>query len=246
MGSARPRARLAILLVGVGLVVSGCTAGPTPVAVSQPVSPSGASGATGGFDGSVVWEPRTRITLPAMSQEQKMEAREQFLANVWGESKSQWPDLGEPPQAEFVKFGDAAGGDQLLADCYTEAGYPAAVSPQGGVEFPGGVQASPQFAIVEYTCNARFTPDPLMLRDWNADQLGLLYDYRVEWLIPCLETFGLSPKAGPDRNTFINDFPMPDSEARSWWPEEATIGSANRDDILRACPPVPVEHFYGS
>lgn len=180
-----------------------------------------------------------------MSQDEKLAFRDEFLATMWTESKKEFPQLGDAPHVDLVQFGDPVGGDQLMADCYTEAGYPAVVSPQGGVEYPGGVQASPQYAIVAYTCNARFTPDPLMLRDWNADQLGLLYDYRIEWLIPCLKSFGLSPHAGPDRTTFINDFHDPKSEARTWVPEDAAIGSSNRDDILRACPPFPREHLYG-
>lgn len=236
---ARRPARAAFVVLGVVLAVAGCTVGPTFDGESPPPSTSAA------FDRGVAWEPEKPIVLPAMSRQQKLEFRDEFLANVWAQSKSEWPALGDAPEVALVEFGDPRGGEQLLADCYTEAGYPAVPSPQGGVEFPGGVQASPQYATIDYTCSAKFTPDPLMLREWNADQLGLLYDYRVQWLIPCLDSFGLATKSGPDKTTFVNEWPTVSSEARSWNPEDAAIGSANRDDILRACPPIPVEHFYG-
>lgn len=236
---ARRLARAALALLGLGLVMTGCAAESSLDGEGSQETPLPS------FDRGVAWEPEEPIVLPSMSMEQKLEFRADYLANVWAQAKSQWRELGDPPEVELVEFGDPRGGDQLLADCYSEAGYPAVASPQGGVEFPGGIQASPHYEVVAYTCSAKFTPDPLMLRDWNADQLGLLYDYRVEWLVPCLESFGLAPQDGPEKTTFVNEWPNAESESRRWHPEDAAIGSDNLDDILRACPPIPVDHFYG-
>lgn len=198
-----------------------------------------------GFDRDVPWVPREPIVLPTMTQAQKLEFREQWLARQWKSTKEEWPEIGDAPDVDLVSFGTPQGTDGQLAECYTEAGYPAVASPLGGVDFPDGVQTSPQYGIVDYTCYAKYTPDPLMLRDWNADQLGLLYDYRVEWLIPCLESFGLSPADGPDRVRFVNEFFVKGSDVRAWVPEESTLGAPNRDEILRVCPHLPVDHFYG-
>ena len=199
-----------------------------------------------GFDRTVAWEPDKPIILPAMTHEQKLEFREEWLAAEWANTLSEWPELGEAPEVDLIRFGDPRTGDELLAECYTEAGYPAVASPQSGVDFPDGVQASPQYGLASYTCYAKYTPDPLMLRDWNPEQLGLLHDYLVEWRNPCLESFGLTTREGPDRVTFINEFFTDGSEARAWAFSDPTVGSDNRDDILAACPSLPREHFYGS
>lgn len=235
-----PMAFVVAVLVGLSLV--GCS-GQTP---SDDVPSTESTTTASGFDRAVPWTPHAAITLPEMSEAQKLEARELFLSNVWKQSKEEWPELQDPPSVELVQFGNPTTADQALADCFTESGYPAIASPQGGVEYPDGVPASPQFAIVDYTCAAKYTPDPLMLQDWNADQLGMLYDYRVEWLIPCLETFGLSPAEFGDKTTFINGFLNGDRTARTWVPEEAARASANQQEILRTCPNLPVEYFYGS
>lgn len=224
------------LLLTCGLfALTGCTAESPPEVSASPT----------GFDINVAWVPERPITLPAMTDQQKMEFRDQWLDGLWRQAIEQYPDLGERPEVSLESFGTPQSSSQQLADCFTEAGYPAIASAQGGVEYPGGVQSSPQYELVNYTCYAKFLPDPLMLRDWNADQLGLLYDYRVEWFIPCLESFGLSPEAGPDRETFINDFYALDSAARNWWPEETAVFAGKGDEVLRACPPIPVDYFYG-
>lgn len=231
---------LAVLLANVLLFVTGCT--DSDIQLPEPEDPLTTSSA---FDPAVAWSPPEPIRLPVMTQEQKMEFREQWLARQWAGAQSEWPELGEAPEVDLVAFGTPRGSNRQLAECFTEAGYPAVASPMGGVEFPGGVQASPQYGVVNYTCYAKFTPDPVMLRDWNDDQLGMLYDYRVEWLTPCLASFGLTLKAAPDRNSFVNDFFLDDSQARAWAFDDPTISAANRDEILLACPPLPLDHFYG-
>lgn len=236
---ARRSSSIAAALLAV-LGLCGCVA-------QEPVAAASSSSASV-FDRNERWAPEQSITLPPMTMEQKLEFRLQWLDAEWQSVVEQWPELADEdarPTVELVSFGDPIGGDELLAQCFTDAGYPA-VAEEGGVSFPGGVQASPQYGLAHYVCYSKFTPDPLMLRDWNDDQLGLLWEYLTQWRNPCLESFGLVTREGPDRASFINEFFTDGSEARAWAFSDPTIGSDNRDDILAACPSLPREHFYGS
>lgn len=187
-----------------------------------------------------------------MTQEQKLEFRDTWLAKQWRNSiesaQNQFDyDLGKQPDIPLDHFPSARELGPTLAQCFTDAGYPARGTIDGGVEHPNGVASSPLYLLTSYECYAKFTPDPTILQDWSADQLGLLYDYRVEWLTPCLESFGLQVADPPmDKNTFVNTFFPIGSEASRWSPEGAIGIAPNADEISEACPSIPVDYFYGS
>lgn len=82
--------------------------------------------------------------------------------------------------------------NEALAKYFTEAGFPASPDHEWGIEFPESIPSSQAegFKIVEYGCEAEYTPIPEIMQGWNDDQLGLLWDYWSEVYVLCLEAHG--------------------------------------------------------
>ncbi len=138
-----------------------------------------------------------------------------------------------------------------IEECLGEKGFTAEHDGRGGFHFPTGIPAHQEEAYQEarYICNAMYPMNPVLAQEWSSEQLGLLYDYWDQYLIPCLAAHDITVNTTnqPSREVFINKFHTPD-RAR-WWPSDYVemLPPNEKANIEPACPPQPPpEVFYGT
>lgn len=151
------------------------------------------------------WHPKKPITHVNLSEAAKRRLRRQYLKAL---AKSN--EIKNPPKIELIRWTTIDDVGSVLAKCYTDNGFPSkatvgvpGVTPEGGVA-PDQLSA---FNLVEYRCEAQYTLDPTYTRDWTDEQKGLLYDYYVEFLVPCLTGLGYTFDSPPSRAVFVAKYP---------------------------------------
>lgn len=244
--------RYALALLGV-LALEACSGPGAPPSNStqssagapdatQPGATSSASG-TAPWDPDA-WEPKVKVQLPTLSDEELVRARDEFLS--W-----RVPKGTTAPKVDLVRWTKGtADYAETRARCLTEAGFKAVATPDGGTEYVDGVPAEQEDALTlaAYVCDAKYTPDPRLVTDWNEDQLAVVYDYWMEYFIPCMAAHGhpISTDGAPSREVYISTFF--DGKTKRWWPNE-TLQSLTGDDaskIRSACPGLPPDKaLYG-
>lgn len=100
------------------------------------------------------------------------------------------------------------------------------------------------FNLAMFTCMAQYPLDPKYSATLTDDRLGVLYEYYVKTLTPCLEAQGYSVTPAPSKSTFIDTY-----YDKTWTPyvdlNNAFVGTqAEWDRINGACPQWP-ENFFG-
>jgi len=228
--------------------VTGCTEGgaeresqPGPTDAS-PVSSSG----PGTWD-PTTWTPTVTITAASLSTEEKLASHERRL-----EKLAERDDLSPVPDVEIVRWIDSrVDYGSALAACMTDAGFRAEGDALGGVSF---LEETPQsqakaFNLAYYTCSAAYPLDPVFLTEWTADQLGLLYDYWEQYLVPCLAAHDVvvDQSRKPTREAYVARFHT--AERTDWWPNDTL--AMMPEDVRRAvepsCPGYPPDAvFYGT
>lgn len=249
------RAWKAGVLVSV-LVLGACSSeqqqsaptGPSGAAESQTTGATGSSGIPSGQVGQWdpnQWDPTVRISLRKVSETERAQWREDYLAQ-------NARDLdGPPPTVQLERWVHPhSEHDEVLTRCMTESGFPVEVDA-GGIDYPAGSPPAEQqsaWSLAWYVCNARFTPDPDYMQDWTEAQIGLVYDYWEQYFIPCMAAHGypISTATMPSRETYIATF---FTLERTWWPNETLLGlqRSERERLEPVCSPYPPsETFFGS
>ncbi|MDO5646163.1 MAG: hypothetical protein Q4G21_10835 [Dermabacter sp.] len=233
------RTRIGIAIAAtVTLLLSGCSSTDSPTAAEAT--------AVDYTESSASWAPKEPIKHRTYTEAEKLEWRQQWLASMAAQM-----NIENPPEIELVRWTTTPDdADQAEAACLTEAGFPATYDEAGGgVLFDGGgVPTSQEEALnnAYFTCYSQYTPLPSLRTEWNADQLGLIYDYWTEAFVPCVEARGYTVEEPPSRAVYIDTF---DSDLDNrWWPEEAIVflPETERQQVGKACPIMPApEHFYG-
>lgn len=186
------------------------------------------------------WKPSEPVTARTWSEPEKQAWRTSWLSKMA-------KDMGvkNPPKVELVRWITLE--DDALAECVTQQGFPAK-NRNGGLEFDG-VSGSQESALnlAEYTCMAKYSFEPKYVQEWSPQQLGVLYDYWSEYLVPCLAAFGRpSSQEVPSREKFISSFHSPDRV--DWNPGRVVESSTLPEDadMRAACPATPpAKYFYG-
>lgn len=212
----------------------------------QATSSSPAASPVGGTWDPASWEPTVTVTPVSLSDAEKERLRHQWLVDMAASL-----GLDDPPDVPLVRwakggvdYGDAVG------SCLSEKGFLAEPDGFFGFSYPEGVPPSQEdsFSLALYTCNARYSPDPIFQLEWSADQLRLLYDYWDQFYIPCLAAHGVTVDVSerPSRESWVAAFHTPDRI--SWWPMDAlmSLTEAELEAIQAACAAYPPDAvFYG-
>lgn len=184
------------------------------------------------------WHPKSPITHVKLSESEKRRLRDQYLKALAKVSK-----IRNPPRVELVRWATIDDVGPVLAECYTDSGFPSkaaigvpGVEPEGGVA-PDQLSA---FNLVDYRCQGQYTLDPTYTRDWTDEQKGLVYDYYVEFLVPCLTGVGYTFDPAPSRAVFVAKFPSVD------WNPSLKVQSSITAEQNEQCPlRPPSEDMYG-
>ena len=149
----------------------------------------------------------------------------------------------ELPDVATVRFVALAESPQVLADCITEAGFPASATADGGLSF-GAIpdeQAEAQ-SVAVYTCRAMYPTDPSYLQPFTEEQLAYLYHYSAHELTECVQASGYDVPELPSRSVFDQGM---SGETEYWWnPYKLVAEEATHDELMAVtsdCPQYPHE-----
>ncbi len=163
-------------------------------------------------------------SIPQQSDADRADLTDRALA-------AQWQYLGFTPGSErpvvaverYVTVEEQA---EVLRSCVADAGY----------ELGGNGSASQAEAI--YRCNARFPIDPSVFGLYGAAELGFIYDYYLDGLIPCLAARGFAP----DRLLSREEFLEPTTTLFIWSPyDEIPLERFDLEYLGSVCPAMPPE-----
>lgn len=176
------------LAFAAGLSLAACS-GETPTP-STPTSPS---------QQTEQWKPAQPITHESMSEDEALELREASLAR-----SAKANDIKDPPEIALVRWTSMSDLGETHAECLRAAGFNA-IGAGAAVWYPDGIPAAQEsaFNLAQFECDSKYTLHPKFRQPFSEAQLGLWYDYNLEWLVPCLEGLGVETTAPPTRQTFI-------------------------------------------
>lgn len=188
------------------------------------------------------WEPTVQITRPVISNEEREDIRNEVAMQHVSD-----PDLRKSlPAVAVVSYMDSfREQEKKQAECMTNAGFSAKALESGGISY-GNYPPSQEkaFQLASYTCQMQYPFDPALSRDWTPEQIGLVYDYWNEYMIPCLESHGhkVDVSTRPSRESYIQNFFAPDGSGRKWYPtgiQASLENEGGHDDVVKACPALP-------
>jgi len=136
---------------------------------------------------------------------------------------------------------------QTIAQCLTEAGFDA-VGAGSAIWYPGGAGGAQAgaFHLAEYECNAKYTLHPKYYQRLTEQQFEVLYDYDVQWLVPCLESLGAMVSTPPTRETYIAQRLQGKLPWDPYNEAEGLFGSPEKGAYLaNTCPKFPVAYLWG-
>jgi len=187
------------------------------------------------------WVPAHPIALTTMSEADAMDLRAKHLA---GEVQG----LVDPPVVELVRWTTWADWGTTVAQCLQDAGFNV-VGAGSTLLFPDSFAPAQQsaFNLAFYVCDSKYTLNPKYGQPLTADQLGLWYDYEVEWLVPCLASLGVTVSQPPTRETFIAHGLQHDI---TWSPsneaDTAVQASPEKETVMyETCPTYPLQYMWG-
>ncbi len=147
----------------------------------------------------------------------------------WAQLKLAWPEA-ERPDYEFVGYLEPDDLYEAIHRCLLAAGVRSEFSHSGGIRWE---IASQEDAIAIYVCSTRYEREPVTRL--TADQVGYLYDYMVQFQMPCLEGLGIAVPTPPSRERFVEEWPSPG------WDAEAALAVTSQgfaEHVREACPPL--------
>lgn len=185
------------------------------------------------------WAPARPIVHTPMSQQEALAQRASQLAVTAQQGK-----VDAPPDVGLVRWTTMDDYAPTVAACLREAGYHAVAYSGTGIDYPDGIPPEQQraFNMADYVCNAKYTLHPKYLQPFTSEQFGLIYDYRVEWLAPCLEVRGHTVSEPPTRETFLAGV----TTGQDWDPLAEALQNLPADDgnrLQAECPRMPPSQY---
>lgn len=208
--------RSLLLAVAGVLILSGvgCTQQQTPPA---PVTPTSSQA-------NEQWRPKDPLPREILSTEEANNLRRGYLEQ---RAKQLGVEAATAPALVRWIYPDQIG--EVRTACMRQRGF--AVAPSsGGTGVTGQAPPSQESAFNQalFACEAEYTIDARAMRPPSQALLGAVYDYTVEWLIPCLARNGHEGVNPPSsRVTFI-------ASGGQW--DGYPFGD---DTLLTRCPPQP-------
>lgn len=183
------------------------------------------------------WKPRVQVVAPTFSEEELVAFYEERLASTADER-----DLPSPPEVSLIRW--SMGSNEYAANmttCLQEEGFPAVPDGQQYYFEPGVPEA--QLAALDYAtyvCNGQYMLHP-KYDGWSDEHVGIVYDYWVEYYIPCMLAHGhnIRDDDRPSREAYVNAFHT--AERISWWPNEWSqiLPKSERETMDAICPGLP-------
>ncbi len=179
-----------------------------------------------------------QVVAPTYSDAELAAYYEEHLASTADER-----DLSSPPEVSLIRW--SMGSKEYavnMSSCLQEEGFPAVVD---GINyyFNPGVPAAQQDALnyASYVCNGQYMMHPTYGYGWSDEQVGIVYDYWVEYYIPCMRAHGYDVRDDnkPSREAYVNAFNT--AERIAWWPNEWSqlLPKAERASMESICPQFP-------
>ena len=162
----------------------------------------------------------------------------------WVTFHDRFPDV-ERPEVKPERLITSGEWAETIAGCLREEGFDDATATLGEqIESASADQQDYQLAT--YVCSARFPIDPKYFRPLTEKSIGLVYDYFVNSLVPCLAAQGHTVSAPPSRDAFVTGW----EGVPGWNPYGeiplAEIGQAELDRLISVCPEYPPDEvLYG-
>jgi hypothetical protein len=175
---------------------------------------------------------------PAPTQAPDGSFRKQQVDSRWNAITAQFPDAARPG-AEVVREIEPNEWATTIADCVSQAGFPATPLPDGGVsyaEIPS--EQLEARTIADFVCFVQYPVAEKYLKPFNEDQLRSLYTYWTTELPVCLETFELDVGVPPSEQVFLETYDTPST----WNPYAVALASVSEDtynSVVVTCPQFP-------
>jgi hypothetical protein len=152
-----------------------------------------------------------------------------YQDQFWQGVMSQYPDAVRPADP-FTGYTAPDDMQNALNECFLSQGLTLGTTIDAeGNSSPGGAEASTeQQSIGMFLCHARITGPT---QPPNDAQLGYIYDYLTEFLVPCYEANGIQNPAPPTREEFVATWPH-----QNWFPSTGLFGDEREYAVNRACP----------
>jgi len=182
-----------------------------------------------------------------MSADEQTQLRAQMLANEASQA-----NLVDPPQTDLIRWITPDEYGPVVSQCLRDAGFNA-VGGGSSIWYPDGIGPAQRsaFDLATYVCDSKYTVNPKYNQVLTADQLGMVYDYDVQWLVPCIATFGITVSSPPTRDTFVSQTLQ--QSGLAWEPKaQAETSVVNYWSLDRqaqfesTCPTMPpVQYMFG-
>lgn len=131
-----------------------------------------------------------------------------------------------------------------MAVCLQEEGFPAVLEGEN-YYFEPGVPEAQQVALnyASYVCGGQYMLHPIY-NGWSDEHVGIVYDYWVEYYIPCMQAHGhnIRDDDRPSREAYVNAFNTADRI--HWWPNEWSqmLPKSERQTMDSICPELPPDN----
>jgi len=158
--------------------------------------------------------------------------------------------LTDPPDVALIRWTSWNDVGATVAQCLRDAGFNA-IGGGTTVRYPDGIgpAQTTAFNLAEYVCTAEYTVHPKYAEPMTADQFGVLYDYYVEFEVPCVATLGVTVSQTPTRETFIAQSLQQGTQTWDPWSEAQEHFAASDEGVIsmsNKCPPYPsAQYMWG-
>lgn len=201
MSDSTRRTRWLVLLV----LLAGCGTAGSPVfpTTSTPtVEPARASR----------WQPSTPLPQVMMSDEEKQRVRLEQLAD-----QAKAAGLENPVMPDLVRWIYPEEIGSTIVPCLNDKGF-LVTANASGTGYSGDISGGQDkaAALAQWQCAAMYSLDPRVTIPATSAQMGIAYDYVVQFLVPCLAKQGYTNLEVPSREVFLandgylEDFPKGD------------------------------------
>lgn len=98
--------------------------------------------------------------------------------------------FAEPPKVDIIRWVSLNEWPQAQTECLREAGWPVELENGGVVMKPLPESQAQAYRQASYVCTAKYPVDARQSAKLSPAQNETLYDYYVEWAVPCLQGQG--------------------------------------------------------
>jgi hypothetical protein len=205
--------------IGTGMVAAAILGVLTACASGQVADPPGARATATDAAADVVSIPMPEFEpWPANDPITEADVEAQRLAaadGAWQTVISTYPDAVRP---DIPVEGVVTGSNwiEVLGGCLEAAGVPvdegrSSPEPDAPVTGLSPAPTTEAQAVAVYACHVAHPNEAHVAP--NAAQLGWIYDYLIEYYVPCFEANGISVPPPPSRAEFVAEWPN-----QGWWP----------------------------